>query len=75
MMRSLFSVSSIIKKQKTKMDVICNNVAKVNTVAFKSSTTDFSEIMYQTVCNASGPNANYGKGGVNARQIGFGVTG
>lgn len=74
MMRSLFSAVSGLKTHQTKMDVIGNNVANVNTVAFKSSTTTFSEIMYQTVSNASGPNANTGKGGVNARQIGLGVT-
>lgn len=74
MMRSLFSAVSGLKTHQTKMDVIGNNVANVNTVAFKSSATTFSEIMYQTVSNASGPNAVTGKGGVNARQIGLGVT-
>ena len=56
------------------MDVIGNNVANVNTVAFKSSKVTFSEIMYQTISNASGANATTGKGGVNAKQIGLGVT-
>ena len=74
MMRSLFSAVSGLKTHQTKMDVIGNNVANVNTVAFKSTTTTFSEIMYQTVSNASGANAATGKGGVNARQIGLGVT-
>ncbi len=74
MMRSLFSAVSGLKTHQTKMDVIGNNVANVNTVAFKSSATTFSEIMYQTVSNASGANAATGKGGVNARQIGLGVT-
>ena len=73
MMRSLFSAVSGLKTHQTKMDVIGNNVANVNTVAFKSTTTTFSEIMYQTVSNASGANAATGKGGVNARQIGLGV--
>lgn len=74
MMRSLFSAVSGLKTHQTKMDVIGNNVANVNTVAFKSTATTFSEIMYQTVTSASGANANTGKGGVNARQIGLGVT-
>lgn len=74
MMRSLFSAVSGLKTHQTKMDVIGNNVANVNTVAFKSTATTFSEIMYQTVSNASGANAATGKGGVNARQIGLGVT-
>lgn len=62
MMRSLFSAVSGLKTHQTKMDVIGNNVANVNTVAFKSTTTTFSEIMYQTVSNASGANAATGKG-------------
>ncbi len=74
MMRSLFSAVSGLKTHQSKMDVIGNNVANVNTVAFKSSTTTFSEIMYQTISGASGANAATGKGGVNARQIGLGVT-
>ncbi|MCI8490620.1 MAG: flagellar hook-basal body complex protein [Lachnospiraceae bacterium] len=74
MMRSLFSAVSGLKTHQTKMDVIGNNVANVNTVAFKSSAVTFSEIMYQTVSGASGANATTGKGGVNAKQIGLGVT-
>ena len=42
MMRSLFSAVSGLKTHQSKMDVIGNNVANVNTVAFKSSTTTFS---------------------------------
>lgn len=72
MMRSLYSGVSGLKTHQTKMDVIGNNIANVNTVAFKSSSTTFSEIMYQTISSASGPTAN--KGGINAKQIGLGVT-
>lgn len=74
MMRSLFSAVSGLKTHQTKMDVIGNNVSNVNTVAFKSSSVTFSEIMYQTTSNASGANAATGKGGVNAKQIGLGVS-
>lgn len=74
MMRSLFSAVSGLKTHQTKMDVIGNNVSNVNTVAFKSSAVTFSDIMYQTISNASGANAATGKGGVNAKQIGLGVT-
>lgn len=72
MMRSLYSGVSGLKTHQTKMDVIGNNIANVNTVAFKSSSTTFSEIMYQTISSASG--ATQTKGGVNAKQIGLGVT-
>ena len=72
MMRALYSGVSGLKTHQTKMDVIGNNIANVNTVAFKSSSTTFSELMYQTTSNASGATAT--KGGVNAKQIGLGVT-
>ena len=74
MMRSLYSGVSGLKTHQTKMDVIGNNIANVNTVAFKSSSVTFSELMYQTTQNASGPNALTGTAGVNAKQIGLGVT-
>lgn len=72
MMRALYSGVSGLKTHQTKMDVIGNNIANVNTVAFKSSSTAFSDLMYQTTSASSG--ATQTRGGVNAKQIGLGVT-
>lgn len=72
MMRSLYSGVSGLKTHQTKMDVIGNNIANVNTVAFKSSSTTFTDIMYQTTSGASRATAT--TGGKNANQIGLGVT-
>lgn len=74
MMRSLYSGVSGLKTHQTKMDVLGNNISNVNTVAFKSSTVTFNEIMYQTTQGASGANALTGTGGINAKQIGLGVA-
>lgn len=74
MMRSLFSGVSGLKTHQTKMDVIGNNIANVNTVAYKSQNVTFQELLYQTTQNASGANEDTGRGGVNAKQIGLGVT-
>ena len=73
MMRSLYSGVSVLKTHQTKMDVIGNNIANVNTTAFKSQSITFSELMYQTTQSASGANAETGRAGTNARQIGLGV--
>nr|WP_300766803.1 flagellar hook-basal body complex protein [uncultured Acetatifactor sp.] len=73
MMRSLFSGVSGLKTHQTRMDVIGNNIANVNTVAYKYSTMTFASLMSQTTQRASGANATTGTGGVNARQIGLGV--
>lgn len=72
MMRSLYSGVSGLKVHQTKMDVIGNNIANVNTVAYKSSSVTFSEVFYQTTQSASGSNPTTGKGGTNAKQIGLG---
>ncbi len=74
MMRSLYSGVSGLKVHQTKMDVIGNNIANVNTVGFKSSTVTFKDVFYQTTQSASGPNETTGTGGQNAKQIGLGVS-
>ena len=74
MMRSLYSAVSGLRTHQTRMDVIGNNIANVNTQAFKASSVRFNEIMYQTTSAASGGNAAAGIGGKNAKQIGLGVT-
>ena len=73
MMRSLYSGVAGLKTHQVKMDVIGNNIANVNTTAYKSSSITFSELMSQTTQKASGPNATTGTGGTNAKQIGLGV--
>lgn len=72
MMRSLFSGVSGLKVHQTKMDVIGNNIANVNTIGFKGSTVNFSDVFYQTSSSASGPNEETGMAGRNAIQIGLG---
>ncbi len=74
MMRSMYSGVSGLKTHQTKMDVIGNNIANVNTIGFKSQSITFAELMYQTNQAASGANATTGTGGTNARQIGLGVN-
>lgn len=73
MMRSLYSGVAGLKTHQTRMDVIGNNIANVNTTAYKSSSITFSELMSQTTQKASGANATTGVGGTNAKQIGLGV--
>ncbi len=72
MMRSLFSGVAGLKTHQTKMDVIGNNIANVNTAGFKSSSVNFSDTFYQMVSSATGPNAEFGTAGTNAKQIGLG---
>ena len=71
MMRSLFSGVSGLKSHQTRMDVIGNNIANVNTTGFKSSRTTFADTLSQTLSGASAPQDNLG--GTNPKQIGLGT--
>ena len=71
MMRSLYSGVTGLRAHQTKMDVIGNNIANVNTVGFKSSRVVFQDIYSQTISPASASTSN--TGGTNPQQIGLGV--
>src|SRR6056297_2942462 len=71
MMRSMYAAVSGLSVHQTKMDVIGNNIANVNTVGFKGSNVTFQEVFSQTVRGAGSPTA--GRGGTNPQQIGLGA--
>ena len=71
MMRSLYSGISGLKNHQTRMDVIGNNIANVNTVGYKTSRTVFQDIFSQAV--RSGTANSPLSGGTNPTQIGLGV--
>lgn len=73
MLRSLYSGVSGMRGFQTKMDVIGNNIANVNTVGFKAGRVMFKDILSQTVAGVTAPNGT-DSGGVNSKQIGLGVT-
>lgn len=73
MMRSMFSGVSGLRAHQTRMDVIGNNVANVNTVGFKSGRVTFQEVFSQTLRGAGAPDAALGRGGTNPMQIGLGT--
>lgn len=76
MMRSLFAGVSGLRNHQVRMDVIGNNIANVNTVAFKSSRVTFEEAFAQILQGASRPpgGANNVSGGRNPIQIGLGMN-
>lgn len=73
MMRSMFSGVSGLRAHQTRMDVIGNNIANVNTVGFKSGRVTFQEIFSQTLKGAGAPDSATGRGGTNPMQVGLGV--
>lgn len=72
MLRSLYSGISGMRGFQTKLDVIGNNIANVNTVGFKASRVMFKDILSQNMAGVTAPVD--GNGGVNAKQIGLGVA-
>lgn len=70
MLRSMYSGISGLRNFQTKLDVIGNNIANVNTYGFKKGRTIFKDLISQTVAGASGGNAS--RGGVNPKQVGLG---
>ena len=71
-MRALYSAVSGLKANQVKMDVISNNIANSNTIGFKKSRLNFSEMMRQNIKTASSSNPD-GLGGTNSIGIGLGV--
>ncbi|MBM7579863.1 flagellar basal-body rod protein FlgF [Jeotgalibacillus terrae] len=70
MIRSMYSGIAGLKNFQTKLDVIGNNIANVNTFGFKKGRVTFQEAMNQTIQGASA--AQEGRGGKNALQVGLG---
>ena len=73
MIRSMYSGISGMKTNQTKMDVIGNNIANATTTAFKSGRVRFQDMFSQTEARAQEPTVE-GRGGVNPKQVGQGVT-
>ncbi len=71
MMRSLFSGVSGLQNHQTRMDVVGNNIANVNTTGFKRGRVTFQDMISQTLGNASRPTENVG--GTNPEQVGLGM--
>ncbi|EGQ27382.1 flagellar basal-body rod protein FlgG [Sporosarcina newyorkensis 2681] len=70
MLRSMYSGISGLKNFQTKLDVIGNNIANVNTYGFKKGRTVFKDLYSQTVSGATAPGGP--RGGVNPKQVGLG---
>jgi flagellar hook protein FlgE len=72
MLKSLFSGISGLQSHQVAMDVESNNIANVNTIGFKYSRANFSDLLAQVNQIATAPQGNMG--GKNATQVGLGAT-
>lgn len=73
MVGSMFAAISGLKAHQSKMDVIGNNIANVNTWGYKSHSANFADATYRTsIAGAAGAGA--AGGGVNPSQVGYGAN-
>ncbi|MEM0951565.1 MAG: flagellar hook-basal body complex protein [Cyanobacteria bacterium P01_H01_bin.74] len=70
MTQGMFSAVSGIRSNQTRLNVISNNVANVNTLGYKSSSANFATVFSSTISGGSPPNGTLG--GINPLQIGSG---
>ena len=71
MMRSLFSGVSGLQNHQTRMDVVGNNIANINTTGFKRNRVGFQDLLYQQLQGAARPTDSLG--GVNPKEVGLGM--
>lgn len=72
MLRSMYAGISGLRGFQTKLDVIGNNIANVNTTGFKKSRISFQDIMSQTI--SGGNKSGDTMGGTNPSQVGLGSS-
>src|SRR5579884_2674304 len=71
MLRAFSSAVSGMRTQMAFLDTVANNIANVNTTAFKTARARFEDMLYQTL--NGGAAATDTAGGINPTQIGLGV--
>jgi flagellar hook protein FlgE len=69
---ALFTAVTGLRSFQTKLDVIANNIANVNTTGFRSGRVMFQDLFSQTLSGGSGPVGTLGS--TNAQQVGLGVS-
>jgi len=72
MMRGMNAAISGLEASQTQLDVTANNLANINTIGYKSQSTNFVDELSQTIGPATAPTTY--SGGTNAQQVGLGVA-
>ena len=72
MLRAMYSGISGLKNFQSKLDVVGNNIANVNTFGYKKGRVTFKDLVSQQVGSATGANAV--SGGTNPKEVGLGGT-
>lgn len=71
MSQAMYTAASGIANAQTQINVVSNNIANMNTTAFKQSAVTFSDVFYSTISNGSP--STIATGGVNPKEVGYGA--
>lgn len=70
MSQAMYTAASGMANSQIAINVVSNNIANMNTTAFKESSVRFSDVFYSTM--SSGAPSSLTNGGVNPKEIGYG---
>ncbi len=71
MTQSFYTAIGGMAAGQTKISVVADNIANMNTIGFKASNVNFSDVYYRTSSTGQAPTGQMG--GINPKQIGIGV--
>ncbi len=73
MVKSMIAAVAGLKAHQTRLDVLGNNIANVNTWGYKTRSTNFQDSVYANLMNGQSGTAVTGSlGGINVSQLGYG---
>ena len=70
MSQAMYTSASGMANAQIAINVVSNNIANMNTVAFKESRVNFSDVFYNTI--SAGAPSSQTNGGVNPKEVGYG---
>ena len=71
MTQALYTSKTGLTAGQYQIDVVANNIANINTTAYKAASVNFQTLFSDTITQGSTPTAT--NGGINPKQIGLGV--
>lgn len=71
MSQAMYTSASGMSSAQTQINVVSNNIANMNTVAFKESSVNFADVFYGQL--SAGSPSTPTSGGVNPKEVGYGT--
>ena len=72
MSQAMYTAMTGINAGQETITVVSDNIANLNTTAFKESAINFQDVWYKTYTSGTAP--TYSAGGTNSKQVGVGIS-